>query len=75
MNHIQFVVALPLLLGGCAATSLDDLATYEDVADPATGAHPTRYATPVSGYTHRIPVDPNPWRKQNDAQAPQGEGA
>ncbi|AOF93303.1 hypothetical protein [Sinorhizobium sp. RAC02] len=75
MNHIQFVVALPLLLGGCAATSLGDLATYENAADPAVGTSPIGYTTPVAGYSHRLPVDPNPWRFQNDAQSPQGDGA
>ncbi len=49
MNHIQFVVALPLLLGGCAATSLGDLATYENAADPAVGTPPIGYVTPVAG--------------------------
>ncbi len=75
MNHIHIVVALPLLLGGCAATSIGDIATYDDAANAAVGAAPIHYSTPVTGYSHRVPVDPNPWRKQNDAQAPQGEAS
>lgn len=75
MNHTHLVVALPLLLGGCAATSLSDFTTYDGAADPTIGARAIHYATPVAGYVHRLPVNPNPWRKQNDAQATQGDGA
>ncbi|NKN35855.1 hypothetical protein HFC70_05750 [Agrobacterium sp. a22-2] len=75
MNHIYIVVALPLLLGGCAATPIGDIATYDDAANPALGVTPIHYSTPVTGYSHRIPVDPRPWRNQNDAQAPQGDAS
>ena len=71
MNPFYIVVALPLLLGGCAATSTD-VTTYDDSADPAYGVKPVSYTTPVTGYVHRIPVNPRPWRGQNDAQAPKG---
>ncbi|MFK3691642.1 hypothetical protein ACI2J4_15390 [Agrobacterium tumefaciens] len=73
MNPIYIVVAAPLLLGGCTATSMmNDAASYDDAANPTLGAPSLRYQTPVSGYTARMPVDPKPWRNQNDAQAPKG---
>ncbi|AYM83766.1 MULTISPECIES: hypothetical protein [Agrobacterium] len=76
MNPIYIVVAAPLLLGGCTATSLmNDAASYDDAANPTLGAGPIRYQTPVAGYTHRAPVDPKPWRNQNDAQAPKGDAS
>ncbi|MCA1971113.1 MAG: hypothetical protein LDL42_18445 [Rhizobium sp.] len=75
MNHIHIVVALPLLLGGCAATSIGEIAIYDDAANAALGVTPIRYSTPVTGYSHRVPVDPRSWRGQNDAQAPQGDAS
>ncbi|MCZ4432877.1 hypothetical protein O3S81_24470 [Agrobacterium sp. SOY23] len=76
MNPIHIVVAAPLLLGGCTATSMmNDAASYDDAANPALGAAPIRYQTPVSGYTARMPVDPKPWRDQNNAQAPKGDAS
>lgn len=75
MNHIHIVVALPLLLGGCAATSIGDIATFDDAANPALGVTAIRYTTPVTGYSHRVPADPKPWRRQNDAQASQGDAS
>ena len=75
MNHIPVVVVLPLLLGGCATTSIGEIATYDDGSSPAFGVTPIHYSTPVSGYAHRVPVDPKPWREQNDAQAPRGDAS
>ncbi len=76
MNPIYIVVAAPLLLGGCTATSLmNEAASFEDASNPALGVTPIRYQTPVTGYTHRAPADPKPWRNQNDAQAPKGDAS
>lgn len=75
MNPIYIVVAAPLLLGGCTATSMmNDAASYDDAANP-TLAVALRYQSPVSAYTARMPVDPKPWRDQNDAQAPKGDAS
>ena len=39
MNPIHIVVAAPLLLGGCTATSMmNDAASYDDAANPSLGA-------------------------------------
>ena len=40
MNHIPVVVVLPLLLGGCATTSIGEIATYDDASNPAFGVTP-----------------------------------
>jgi hypothetical protein len=43
MNPIYIVVAAPLVLGGCTATSLmNDAASYDDAANPTLGAGPIR---------------------------------
>ncbi|MGP4669375.1 hypothetical protein [Agrobacterium pusense] len=76
MNPIYIVVAAPLLLGGCTATSMmNDAASYDDAANPTLAVAALRYQSPVSAYTARMPVDPKPWRDQNDAQAPKGDAS
>ncbi|EGP55539.1 hypothetical protein Agau_L100805 [Agrobacterium tumefaciens F2] len=54
---------------------MNEAASYEDAANPSLGVAPIRYQTPVTGYTHRAPADPKPWRNQNDAQAPKGDAS
>jgi acetoacetate decarboxylase len=73
MKPSFLVAALPLVVSGCAST-------LPEVVD--NGSHPdSAYATPVryqgvmGSYTHRVPVDPKPWRGLNDAQVPAREGA
>lgn len=75
MRPIFFVVALPLLAGGCAATLPPDVIASGDLAASEAQVRPISYTSPVSGYTHRAPVDPKPWRNQNDAQAPEGDAS
>jgi len=67
------VAALPLLASGCAATSPRDVVAADDPSASLAQASPLSYDSPLSGYTHRRPVDPKAWRSQNDAQAPQGD--
>lgn len=66
------VAALPLLASGCAATLPPDVIPSRDLDTPPVNVRPITYQSPLSGYTHRTPVDPKPWRDQNGAQAPQG---
>lgn len=66
--------ALPFLASGCAATLPPDVTASGEPAAEAE-ARPFRYSSPISGYTHRAPVDPKPWRDQNDAQAPEGDAS
>lgn len=74
MRPLFFVAALPLFASGCATTLPPDVIATGDLAASQAQAEvrPLRYASPISGYTHRVPVDPKPWRNRNDAQAPEG---
>ncbi|MCK8780820.1 hypothetical protein M0654_12575 [Rhizobium sp. NTR19] len=73
MKPSILVAALPLLASGCAS-ALPEVVDNGSSPDTVRAA-PVRYQNPVGGYTHRIPVDPKPWRGLNDAQAPKKEGA
>lgn len=66
------VAALPLLVSGCAATLPPDVIASGETAGAPANVRPQHYHSPISSYTHRVPVDPKPWRDQNGAQAPQG---
>lgn len=69
----KFLVAVvPLLASGCAATLPPDVIASRELDIPPANIRPIPYQSPLSGYTHRTPVDPRPWREQNGAQAPQG---
>ncbi|MDQ0135818.1 uncharacterized protein YceK [Neorhizobium galegae] len=69
MKHLFLVVALPLFASGCAST-LPEVVASTDHPDTVSDVRPARYQSPLGGYTHRMPVDPKPWRDLNDAQAP-----
>jgi len=75
MKPIFLVVALLLLASGCAATLPPEVIASGDLADLPVEVSPVHYHSPVTGYTHRVPVDPKPWRNQNDAQAPEGDAS
>ncbi|SCW83019.1 hypothetical protein SAMN02927900_05423 [Rhizobium mongolense subsp. loessense] len=69
MKPLLFVVGLPLVIGGCASTLPPDVvASSAAVEQPS--ARPLAYRSPISGYVARQPVDPKPWRRQNDLQSP-----
>ncbi|WP_088937393.1 hypothetical protein [Rhizobium sp. N122] len=72
MKPSIFLVGLPLIVGGCSSTLPPDVIASTDV-DQTYAARPVRYASPISGYTARQPVDPKPWRQQNNpATTPEG---
>ncbi len=75
MNLKILVAAVPLFASGCAATLPPEVIASGEVADSPAAVRPVTYYSPVSGYTPRIPVDPKPWRNQNDAQAPEGDAS
>jgi hypothetical protein len=75
MNLKILVAALPLFASGCAATSPPEVIASGDLAATPADVRPVHYHSPVTGYTHRVPVDPKPWRNQNDAQAPEGDAS
>ena len=66
------VAAVPLIASGCAGTLPPEVIASGDLTATTATARPIHYHNPVGAYTHRIPVDPKPWRNQNDAQAPKG---
>ena len=72
MEPFFVVAALPLVASGCAST-LPEVVDSGSQPDSAYAA-PVRYEGVIGSYTHRIPVDPKPWRGLNDAQAPRQEG-
>jgi hypothetical protein len=75
MKPIILVAAFPLFASGCAATLPPDVIAPGDLAASQAVVRPLGYSSPVSGYTHRAPVDPKPWRNQNDAQSPEGDAS
>jgi hypothetical protein len=75
MKPLFFLAALPLFASGCAATLPPYVIAPGDLAASQAGVRPLRYTSPVSGYTHRVPVDPQPWRNQGDAQTPEGDAS
>ncbi|MBW9055196.1 hypothetical protein [Rhizobium mesosinicum] len=68
MKPSLFVVGLPLVIGGCTSTLPPDV-VVSSAALEQPSARPAAYRSPVSGYVSRQPVDPKPWRRQNDLQA------
>jgi hypothetical protein len=75
MKRMFLVAALPLFLSGCAATLPPDVIASSNLATSPAEVRPVQYHSPVTGYTHRAPVDPKPWRNQNDAQAHEGDAS
>ena len=71
MKRMFLVVAIPLVASGCAST-LPEVVASTDHPDALSPLRATRYDGVIGSYTHRLPVDPKPWRDLNDAQAPKG---
>lgn len=63
------LVGLSLVLSACAATLPPDVTPTRSAALPYE-ARPLHHHSPVGSYTHRVAVEPRPWRQQNDTQAP-----
>lgn len=63
------VIAIALLLAACKPVS----APYAgaDPADPSVAVPPARYQSTLGGYLRQRPVEPAPWREQNERVAPQ----
>nr|WP_082728432.1 hypothetical protein [Rhizobium altiplani] len=68
MKPSLFVVGLPLLVGGCASTPPDVIASAD--VQQTYSVRPIRYRSPISGFVARQPVDPKPWRQQNEQLSP-----
>jgi len=71
MKFIVSTALMSALLTGCASTSAPtDVLSYKSPVDAITGIRDTHHHNIIGEYTHREAVDPKPWRKLNDDQAP-----
>jgi len=74
MFRTLFAAGMPLVLAACTAAGRPaDIMPGSSPADSGAGIRNTHHHTVLEGYTHRVPVDPKPWRQQNDSQAPSAE--
>lgn len=71
MKRLFLVVAIPFVVTGCAS-ALPEVVASANHPDTVSDIAPVAYQTPVGAYSHRMPVNPKPWRSLNDAQAPDG---
>ena len=76
MRFRLLAVLSPLTLAACANTPLPQVITDNSPVSGTTDIPVVGYVNPVGDYNHRLPVDPGPWREQNDRQSPVkgGEG-
>jgi hypothetical protein len=63
------VVALCLLTAACVATPNKSF-VGPDPSDPGVRIPPARYRSTIGNYTSRRPVEPMPWREQNERVTP-----
>lgn len=61
------------LLAGCSA-GLSAIAPRPDPADPNARVSAVGYRSGLGAYRSQRPVEPRPWREQNDRVAPRKEG-
>ncbi len=64
-------LVLLALLGGCTlqeSTFPAEVTTLESPASASSGVRPIQPASVMSGYTHRTPAEPTPWRERNKIQ-------
>lgn len=74
MFRILFAAAMPLALAACTAAGRPaDFMPDSSPADPGAGIRNAHHHSVLDGYTHRVAVEPKPWRQQNDSQAPGAE--
>lgn len=65
------LAAFPLAVSGCAA-ALPDVVPISEHPDSLSNIRLERFRSIMGEYTPRVPVDPKPWREQNDAQSKKG---
>lgn len=77
MKIIVSTALMSALLTGCSSTNAPtDIIAYKSPVDANTGIRDTRHHNIIGDYNHREAVEPKPWRKLNDDQAPkQGAGS
>lgn len=69
LTPIFGAAALSLLLVACSAAPERPLAAA-DPSDPNTRVPATAYRPVLGGYASQRPVEPAPWREQNERVAP-----
>jgi hypothetical protein len=62
-------LALSMVASGCAGPPATPFASA-DPADPAAPAKPASYRSTIEPYVRQRPVEPKPWREQNERVAP-----
>ena len=65
------VVALTLLVAACKPLSTP--LAGGDPSDPSVPVPPVRYQSSLGAYGPQRPVNPAPWRQQNEQVAPKGK--
>ena len=66
------VIALALLAAACKPLSYPFAGG--DPSDPSVPVPKTRYQSSLGAYERQRPVEPGPWRQQNEQVAPQPKG-
>ena len=61
---------ITLLLAGCAASAQNRLSAGPDPSDPRSPSRPVGYRSSTAGYVSQRPVNPAPWRQQNERVTP-----
>jgi len=77
MKILLSTALLSALLTGCTSSNIPpDILTFQSPDDPGIAIRDTHHHSIIGDYNHRNVVDPKPWRKLNDDQAPkQGAGS
>lgn len=58
------------MLAGCAANAQNRLVAGADPSDPGGPSRPVGYRSVTAGYVSQRPVNPAPWRQQNEQVTP-----
>lgn len=72
LGRLATVLLFSLLVQGCAATPRSPF-LGPDPSNPSARTPPVGYRSTVAPYSSRRPVDPVPWREQNERVAPRPE--
>jgi hypothetical protein len=67
--RVSILLTLVLAIGGCAAAPRLH-AFADDPADPLARVPATGYRSTLGSYTSLRPVEPLPWREQNERVTP-----
>lgn len=71
MKTLLSAALMSALLSGCSSTSIPaEVLSYQTPDDPHHGIRDTHHHNIIGEYNERDVVEPKPWRKLNDDQAP-----